>query len=93
MLELVRVLVGAFGVVGLIYLARQLPPLLAQYSSHRARVGSAARYKAWRGTPSSGPDILDRLEGHLIAARLKRLAGVGIASIIGIGLAVFPPLR
>lgn len=93
MMDLVRLLTGVLGVAGLIYLARQLPPLLAEYSSHRARIGGAQRYSEWRGVPGSGPDLLDRIEGQLIASRLKRLAGVGVASIIGIGLALFPPLR
>lgn len=79
MLDIVRILAGALGLAGLVYLARQLPPLLTEYQRHHARVGGAKRYSEWRGLPGAGPDTLDRLEGQLIAARLKRLAGVGLA--------------
>jgi hypothetical protein len=41
-----------------------------------------------RGTPGSGPDLADRLEGELIANRLRRLVGVGVASLAGILLAL-----
>jgi hypothetical protein len=93
MLDIVRILTGALGLAGLVYLARQIPPLLTEYQRHQTRVGGAKRYSEWRGVPGAGPDTLDRLEGQLIAARLKRLAGVGLASIVGIALALFPPLR
>ena len=93
MLDIVRLVTGGFGVAGLLYLARQLPPLLTQYQLHQTRVGGAKRYSEWRGAPGSGPDVLDRLEGELIVSRLKRLAGVGVASIVGIALALFPPFR
>ncbi len=93
MLDIVRLVVGGFGAAGLLYLARQLPPLLMQYRLHETRVGGAMRYREWRGAPGSGPDVLDRLEGQLIVSRLKRLAGVGFASIVGIALALFPPFR
>lgn len=92
MLDIVRILSGSFGLAGLIYLFRQLPPLLAQYASHQARVGGAKRYRAWRGSQAPGPDLLDQAEGQIIVSRLKRLAGVGVASIIGVSLALFPPL-
>lgn len=93
MLDIVRLVTGGFGVSGLLYLARQLPPLLTEYRLHQARVSGAKRYSEWRGVPGTGPDVLDRLEGQLIVSRLKRLAGVGVASIVGIALALFPPLR
>jgi hypothetical protein len=51
-------------------------------------MSSATRYEAWRGTPGSGPDLVDRLEGELIANRLRRLIGVGIASAAGVLLAL-----
>jgi hypothetical protein len=93
MLDVVRLLTGGIGLAGLVYLARQLPPLLTQYQLHQTRVGGAKRYSEWRGAPGAGPDVLDRLEGELIVSRLKRLAGVGIASIVAIALAIFPPLQ
>ena len=88
MLDLVRLFVGALGIAGFVYLARQLPPLLRARTEWMNRVGAATRYEAWRGTPGSGPDLADRLEGELIANRLRRLAGVGIASVAGIVLAL-----
>lgn len=93
MLDIVRLVAGGVGVAGVVYLARQLPPLLSQFGLHQTRVSGAKRYSEWRGAPSAGPDVLDRLERELIVSRLKRLAGVGVASIIGIALALFPPLR
>ena len=93
MLDVVRLFTGGIGLAGLVYLARQLPPLLTQYQLHQTRVGGAKRYSEWRGAPGAGPDVLDRLEGELIVSRLKRLAGVGIASIVAIALAIFPPLQ
>lgn len=93
MLDIVRLITGGLGAAGLVYLARQLPPLLAQYRLHQMRVGGARRYSEWRGAPGAGPDVLDRLEGEMIVSRLKRLAGVGVASFVGIALAVFPPFR
>ena len=88
MLDLVRLFVGALGIAGFVYLARRLPPLLRARTEWANRVGAATRYEAWRGTPGSGPDLADRLEGELIANRLRRLAGVGIASVAGIVLAL-----
>lgn len=88
MLDLVRLFVGALGIAGFVYLARRLPPLLRARTEWMNRVGAATRYEAWRGTPGSGPDLADRLEGELIANRLRRLAGVGIASVAGIVLAL-----
>jgi len=93
MLDIVRLITGGFGFAGLIYLARQLPPLLTQYRLHQMRVGGARRYSEWRGAPGAGPDVLDRLEGELVVSRLKRLAGVGVASFAAIALALFPPFR
>jgi len=87
-LDLVRLFVGGIGVAGFIYLARRLPPLLRARTEWANRVGAATRYEAWRGTPRSGPDLADRLEGELIANRLRRLVGVGIASLAGILLAL-----
>jgi len=87
-LDLVRLFVGGIGVAGFIYLARRLPPLLRARTEWANRVGAATRYEAWRGTPGSGPDLADRLEGELIANRLRRLVGVGIASLAGILLAL-----
>ena len=88
MLDLVRLFVGALGIAGFFYLARRLPPLLRARTEWANRVGAATRYEAWRGTPGSGPDLADRLEGELIANRLRRLAGVGIASVAGVVLAL-----
>ena len=85
MLDLVRLFVGALGIAGFVYLARRLPPLLRARTEWVNRVGAATRYEAWRGTPGSGPDLADRLEGELIA---NRLAGVGIASVAGVLLAL-----
>jgi len=87
-LDLVRLFVGGIGIAGFIYLARRLPPLLRARTEWANRVGAATRYEAWRGTPGSGPDLADRLEGELIANRLRRLVGVGIASLAGILLAL-----
>ena len=88
MLDLVRLFVGALGIAGFVYLTRRLPPLLRARTEWANRVGAATRYEAWRGTPGSGPDLADRLEGELIANRLRRLAGVGIASVAGVLLAL-----
>ena len=88
MLDLVRLFVGALGIAGFVYLARRLPPLLRARTEWMNRVGAGTRYEAWRGTPGSGPDLADRLEGELIANRLRRLAGVGIASVAGVVLAL-----
>jgi hypothetical protein len=88
MLDLVRIFVGAIGLSGFVYLALRLPPLLRARTEWANRVGAATRYEAWRGTPGSGPDLADQLEGELIANRLRRLAGVGIASIVGVLLAL-----
>ena len=93
MLDAVRLIAGAFGVSGLLYLARRLPPLLAQQRRHRQRIGLATRYGEWRGTPGAGPDVLDRLEAELIASRMRRLVGVGVASIVGLALALAPLVR
>jgi hypothetical protein len=87
-LDLVRLFVGGIGIAGFIYLARRLPPLLRARTEWANRVGAATRYEAWRGTPGSGPDLADRLEGELIANRLRRLVGVGIASLAGLLLAL-----
>jgi hypothetical protein len=87
-LDLVRLFVGGIGIAGFIYLARRLPPLLRARTEWANRVGAATRYEAWRGTPGSGPDLADRLEGELIANRLRRLIGVGVASLAGILLAL-----
>jgi hypothetical protein len=87
-LDLVRLFVGGIGIAGFFYLARQLPPLLRARTEWANRVGAATRYEAWRGTPGSGPDLADRLEGELIANRLRRLVGVGVASLAGILLAL-----
>jgi hypothetical protein len=87
-LDLVRLFVGGIGIAGFIYLALRLPPLLRARTEWANRVGAATRYEAWRGTPGSGPDLADRLEGELIANRLHRLVGVGIASLAGILLAL-----
>ena len=88
MLDLVRLFVGGIGIAGFIYLALRLPPLLRARTEWANRVGAATRYEAWRGTPGSGPDLADRLEGELIANRLRRLVGVGIASLAGLLLAL-----
>jgi hypothetical protein len=88
MLDLVRLFVGALGIAGFVYLALRLPPLIRARTEWANRVGAATRYEAWRGTPGSGPDLADRLEGELIANRLRRLAGVGIASVAGVLLAL-----
>jgi hypothetical protein len=88
MLDLVRLFVGSLGIAGFVYLARRLPPLLRARTEWANRVGTATRYEAWRGTPGSGPDLADRLEGELIANRLRRLVGVGVASLAGILLAL-----
>lgn len=91
MLDVVRIVAGGFGATGLLYLGRTLPALLAARRAHRARLGEAERYEAWRGGVGRGPDLLDRLEGELITARLQRLAGVAIAAIAGILVALFGP--
>ena len=88
MLDLVRLFVGGLGIAGFAYLALRLPPLLRARTEWASRVGAATRYEAWRGTPGSGPDLADRLEGELIANRLRRLAGVGLAAAAGILLAL-----
>lgn len=88
MLDLVRLFVGGIGIVGLVYLALRLPPLLRARTEWASRVSAATRYEAWRGTPGSGPDLADRLEGELISNRLRRLTGVGAASIAGVLLAL-----
>ena len=88
MLDLVRLFVGGLGIAGFVYLALRLPPLLRARTEWASRVGAATRYEAWRGTPGSGPDLADRLEGELIANRLRRLAGVGLAAAAGILLAL-----
>jgi hypothetical protein len=87
-LDLVRLFVGGIGIAGFVYLALRLPPLLRARTEWANRVGAATRYEAWRGTPGSGPDLADRLEGELIANRLRRLIGVGVASLAGILLAL-----
>ena len=88
MLDLVRLFVGGIGIAGFVYLALRVPPLLRARTEWANRVGAATRYEAWRGTPGSGPDLADRLEGELIANRLRRLVGVGVASLAGILLAL-----
>ena len=88
MLDLVRLFVGGIGIAGFVYLALRLPPLLRARTEWANRVGAATRYEAWRGTPGSGPDLADRLEGELISNRLRRLAGVGLAAAAGILLAL-----
>ena len=88
MLDLVRLFVGGICIAGFVYLAGRLPPLLRARTEWANRVGAATRYGAWRGTPGSGPDLADRLEGELIANRLRRLVGVGVASLAGILLAL-----
>lgn len=88
MLDVVRLFVGGLGLVGFVYLALRLPPLLKARTEWANRVGAAARYESWRGTPGSGPDLVDRLEGELIANRLRRLVGVGIAALAGLALAL-----
>ena len=88
MLDLVRLFVGGIGIAGFVYLALRLPPLLRARTEWTNRVGAATRYEAWRGTPGSGPDLADRLEGELISNRLRRLAGVGLAAAAGILLAL-----
>jgi hypothetical protein len=87
-LDLVRLFVGGIGIAGFVYLALRLPPLLRARAEWANRIGAAARYEAWRGTPGSGPDLVDRLEGELISNRLRRLVGVGVASVGGILLAL-----
>jgi hypothetical protein len=87
-LDLVRLFVGGIGIAGFVYLALRLPPLLRARTEWANRVGAATRYEAWRGTPGSGPDLADRLEGELINNRLRRLIGVGVASLAGILLAL-----
>jgi hypothetical protein len=87
-LDLVRLFVGGLGIAGFVYLALRVPPLLRARTEWANRVGAATRYEAWRGTPGSGPDLVDRLEGELIANRLRRLIGVGVASLAGILLAL-----
>ena len=88
MLDLVRLFVGGIGIAGFVYLALRVPPLLRARTEWANRVGAATRYEAWRGTPGSGADLADRLEGELIANRLRRLIGVGVASLAGILLAL-----
>ena len=88
MLDLVRLFVGGIGIAEFVYLALRVPPLLRARTEWANRVGAATRYEAWRGTPGSGPDLADRLEGELIANRLRRLIGVGVASLAGILLAL-----
>lgn len=88
MLDLVRLFVGGIGIAGFVYLTLRVPPLLRARTEWANRVGAATRYEAWRGTPGSGPDLADRLEGELIANRLRRLIGVGVASLAGILLAL-----
>ena len=88
MLDLVRLFVGALGVAGGLYLVLRLPPLLRARSEWAARVGAASRYERWRGTPGSGPDLADRIEGELIDQRLRRLLGVAVASVAGLLLAL-----
>ena len=88
MLDLVRLFVGGIGIAGFVYLALRLPPLLRARTEWANRIGAATRYEAWRGTPGSGPDLVDRLEGELINNRLRRLIGVGVASTAGILLAL-----
>jgi hypothetical protein len=88
MLDLVRLFVGGIGIAGFIYLALRLPPLIRARTEWANRIGAATRYEAWRGTPGSGPDLVDRLEGELINNRLRRLIGVGVASTAGILLAL-----
>ena len=88
MLALVRLFVGALGIAGFVFLAHRLPPLIRARKEWLNRFVPATRYEAWRGTPGSGPDLADRLEGELIANRLRRLAGVGIASVAGVVLAL-----
>ena len=88
MLDLVRLFVGGIGIAGFVYLALRLPPLLRARTEWANRVGAATRYEAWRGTPGSGPDLADRLEGELIANRLRRLTAVGLAAAAGILLAL-----
>lgn len=88
MLDLVRLFVGSLGIAGFVYLVLRLPPLLRARTEWANRVGAATRYESWRGTPGSGPDLADRLEGELIANRLRRLAGVGLAAAAGILLAL-----
>ena len=88
MLDLVRLFVGGIGIAGFVYLALRLPPLLRARTEWANRVDAATRYEAWRGTPGSGPDLADRLEGELISNRLRRLAGVGLAAAAGILLAL-----
>jgi hypothetical protein len=87
-LDLVRLFVGGIGIAGFVYLALRLPPLLRARTEWANRVGAATRYEAWRGTPGSGPDLADRLEGELINNRLRRLTGVGLAAAAGILLAL-----
>jgi hypothetical protein len=87
-LDLVRLFVGGIGIAGFVYLALRLPPLLRARTEWANRVGAATRYEAWRGTPGSGPDLADRLEGELIANRLRRLTAVGLAAAAGILLAL-----
>jgi len=87
-LDLVRLFVGGIGIAGFVYLALRLPPLLRARTEWANRIGAATRYEAWRGTPGSGPDLVDRLEGELINNRLRRLIGVGVASTAGILLAL-----
>ena len=89
MLDLVRLFVGVLGIAGFVYLALRLPPLLRARTEWANRVGAATRYESWRGNPGSGPDLADRLEGELISNRLRRLAGVGAASAVGVLLALF----
>lgn len=84
-----RLFVGGLGIAGFVYLVLRVPPLLRARAEWANRVSAATRYEAWRGTPGSGPDLADRLEGELIANRLRRLAGVGAASIVGVLLAIF----
>lgn len=91
MLGIVRLLVGLLAAAGIVYLGRTLPPLLAARRSYLTRIGAATRYEAWRGGPGRGPDLLDRLEGELIASRLRRLVGVAIAALVGILIALFAP--
>ena len=91
MIAVVRIVTGLASLVGAAYLVRRLPPLLSARQQNRTRRANAARYEAWRGGPDRAPDLLDAAEGEILDARLRRLAVVGIAVVVGAGLALGAP--
>jgi hypothetical protein len=83
-----RLVTGAVAIVGAIYLARELPPLLVARRAHRARVANIARYGSWRGGPGRATSPLDAVEGEYLEGRLRRLALLALAVFVGALLAL-----